>query len=96
MVSLGCLAKVGQEQCDNVGLGGPGTGTPGGMDGLSPALHPAVQALCSQSLRSKATERATWSGQGQKAAEVSIVLDVSCRSRDMKDQGNRSLLPLGS
>lgn len=56
MVSLGCLAKAGQEQGDNTRLGGPETGTPDGMEGLSLVLHSAVQALCSQNSRNKATE----------------------------------------
>lgn len=54
MVSLGCLAKAGQEQCDNVGLGGPGTGTPDGMDGLSPALYPPC---CPDPLQPKLEEQ---------------------------------------
>lgn len=56
MVSLGCLAKAGQEQGDNTGLVGPETGTPDGMDGLSFVVQSAFQALCSQNLRNKATE----------------------------------------
>lgn len=44
MVSLGCLAKAGPEQGDNMErLGGPGTGTPDGVDGLWLVLHSDVQ-----------------------------------------------------
>lgn len=88
---LGALKRLSKSQDDNTGLGGPEKVTPGRMGPLF-----SHSSLCFPvSLQPESKEQGHKDRLlGVRRQLKSIILDTSCRSGNMKDQGNRSPLSL--